>query len=194
MNMYAYVANDPVNATDPTGREIRHSSHRLGVGFVHSKVVVVPDNQDKWKNHERFKDNKLPDGRHFATFGAEGIDGKVVSDVNRTRDVKFTENGANSFDAILEHPEVNSGAITEDQLIERMFEQEKNFQDGVLDYDVAPSALPGEGYNSNSWARGFLLAAGFRYTGYVGSAPGYFHPIPAQYFRRATVTIEVIGE
>jgi hypothetical protein len=189
-----------VNATDPTGREIRHSSHPLTAGFLHAKVVVIPDNQEKWKSHEKFKNNKLPDGRHFATFGAEGVgrpNPKVVSDMNRTRDVSYTAEGANIYDATLEHPEVASGAITEDQLIDRMFEQERNFQDGVLDYDIAPPALPGEGYNSNSWSRGFLLAAGYRYTGYVGSAPGYFQPIPAQYFRarrRASVTVEVIAE
>ena len=160
INLYAYVANDPVNLQDPNGREIYAATHRIaGIGPQHGKIVIVPRDQDRWKGTIFFnKSGELPDGRRYITIGGgpdEGTAlnrGKLIGDLNRPTDLDLSGNVRST---LLNLPK----GMSEDTVIGNLVSQTENYQDD-LDYDLAPGGLDNDGYNSNSFARGILDAAG----------------------------------
>ena len=186
LNLYGYVRNDPVNATDPTGREILLQTHRVLAGARHAKVTVVPNNQQRYQNDPRFP-NRLPDGRVFATIGAGPENasvspGNLVADLNRERDVGKTMADENEFS----EPLVPPGG-DEDAAIQSLFAAEANYDDSE-NYDYFPSQSGGR--NSNSFVRGLLDATGFRGYQIPSRVPGFEFPVPGGSFRRPRVIIE----
>jgi RHS repeat-associated protein len=186
MNLYSYVGNDPMNATDPTGQEIYLSAHPVALSELHAKVVIVPKDQAKYAADQRFTRHN---GRVFATLGAGSMRGKLVSDRNRDRDVSFTRDGKNSSDQLLALPE----GVSEEQMIEKLFAADEAYLDD-LNYDLFPHPMDMFiGFNSNSYAHGLILAVGMdaKWPGKEGMAgvPGWNMAVPASEFRRATVTV-----
>ena len=186
LNLYGYVRNDPVNATDPTGREILLQTHEVFPGARHAKVTIVPNNQQRYQNDPRFP-NRLPDGRVFATIGAGPENasvspGNLVADLNRERDVGKTMADENEFS----EPLVPPGG-DEDAAIQSLFAAEANYDDSE-NYDYFPSQSGGR--NSNSFVRGLLDATGFRGCPIPSRVPGFEFPVPGGSFRRPRVIIE----
>jgi hypothetical protein len=129
---------------------------------------MVPRNQDRYSRDPNFQ-NKLPDGRRFATLGAGPEDGRLVGNPNRPTDVDDSKNNYRRELAIPENR-------TEDQMIAALFAADAGYND-KLDYDVLPAIS--DGYNSNSYARGMLDRAGFKAIPKLGYVPGYNKPIPS---------------
>ena len=183
MNLYAYVANDPVNATDPTGREIRLQAHPVIFGQNHAKITIIPNDQRRYANDGRFQ-NRLPDGRVYATIGGGPSNnnpfdpGTLVGAPNRERDV---EQGHNNFDRQLRHPGISSGKMTENDVIGRLFAADAAYGDDQ-DYDYFPQADE-DGFNSNGYARGVLEAAGYRDVPQPPNTPGFEKPVSREEFR-----------
>ncbi|HYG46792.1 MAG TPA: RHS repeat-associated core domain-containing protein [Allosphingosinicella sp.] len=174
INLYAYVGNDPLNAVDPSGEEIILAAHNLFAGFSHTKIIIVPQNQERYRNNPVFQ-NRLPDGRRFATVGAGPEDGRLVGRVNRPTDVSTSKN---NYRHVLALP----AGKTEDQMILSLGAANARCSDG-LDYDATPNQGD-ESYNSNSFTAGVLREAGFNSIPKVGYAPGFSKPIPPSSFSR----------
>ena len=186
INLYAYVANDPMNSKDPDGERIYLVIHEVALGKYHSKVVIVPDNQGKYRNDDRFIPGR--NGVRAATLGAGpesgvgslfGRGGKLVSDVNRS-----TDRGTKGY---LIKSLVLPKGVSEDVMIARLFKLDKAYKDD-LRYDINPETQEeGEvkGYNSNSYVSGLLRAAGYGDWGNNSgrSVPGYQTPVPSEKFR-----------
>jgi RHS repeat-associated protein len=189
LNLYTYVMGDPLNATDPDGREIRLQSQNVVPGLGnHAKVTMIPENQAKYKHDPRFQ-NIAPDGRRFATLGA-GPDrwGALVSAPNRDiNDVTAVVLNDHTSDEGLQIP-----GGDEDAMIEKLFELDANYNDREF-YTFFPSAFNGR-FNSNSYASGLLLAAGFTNFPPPPNAPGFDRPMPSSVFKRARVIIEECNE
>jgi hypothetical protein len=177
MSLYGFANGDPVNYFDPDGREIFLESHPVAFGMNHSKVTVIPNNQAKWANDPNFS-NTLPDGRHYATFGAgpEGYNpqggNNLVSNLNRPRDLIRDKNKSS---ARLKCPKKS-----EDDSIKDLFDADAKYNDAAL-YDFIPPSWA-DGYNSNSYAHGLLNAVGFKNIPTPPSAPGFGKPLPPSSF------------
>ena len=179
-NLYAYVGNDPINHVDPDGNTIVLAGHNVAGGVTHMKTVIIPNNQERYRNNAFFQ-NVLPDGRRYATLGAGPEGGFLVSNPNRERDVALDRNNYNHD---LQLP-VN---VTEEEMIYRLFATDAAYRDN-LDYDFYPQGFFGggsDGYNSNSYTRGLLESVGFRdlprFNGSV--VPGWNKPVPLSNFTR----------
>jgi hypothetical protein len=180
LNWYAYVANNPTNALDHNGREISYLVHEVALGVYHSKILINPNNQSAYRNDYRFITNRS--GARVATLGAGpersigalvGGGGRLVSDVNRPTDVHTK----GFLVQILSLPH----GMSEDEMITRLFQLDKNYGDD-LKYDLFPDSGDAE-YNSNSYVRGLLNAAGF--PGLKTPpvyAPGTEKPVPTTEF------------
>lgn len=164
VNLYAYVENDPLNATDPNGEEIYRNTHRVGgIGPQHSKIVIVPRNQEQWSKTAIFQSGgKLSDGRVYITIGG-GPDrggiadrGKLIISPNRPTDLNL------SRDAASQRLDLPKG-VTEDATIRGLITAQANYKDN-LDYDLFPNAAYNDrnSYNSNSAVSGLLNATGLK--------------------------------
>jgi RHS repeat-associated protein len=162
VNLYAYVGNDPANNADPTGERIVITAHEVTLGGYHSgslhmKIVIIPDDQDSFRNDRRF-DNQLGSTR-FATIGAgpdtwRNVFGPLVEGVDRGTDVSKVKSGE-SF----EIAEIKPGkGDTENALIDRLFGVAGSYQD-KLDYSLYPSK-DGSDYNSNGFIVGLVNVLG----------------------------------
>jgi len=173
----------------------------------HTSVKIEPENQDKYKDDPRFKNNLTEDGKVYATIGGgpdnssiKGL-GNLIGNVNRTRDV-------DPLIKVYESPNLVS-TQSEDNYIETLFSLERNYQDN-LKYNLFPDVNSLVGYNSNSYTSGILTAANikppilptviskmewqdreypeisqtlkFQYTLPQFPTPGYNKPVPKQYF------------
>lgn len=180
-NRYAYANNNPYKYVDPDGREVRLATHAVGA-FQHAKIVIIPDNQKKWEKHPLFQ-NRI-NGRAYATLGAGqptdnasyGLFGHpLIGAPNRKTDLNIS---ANTTDQLLKLPDGKS----EDEVIAELFERDAAYGDNV-DYSLFPSSLA-DGYNSNSYALGLLLATGFRDLKVPPGTAGYRKPLEAPHFER----------
>ena len=176
-NRYAYANNNPYGFVDPDGREVRLQTHGVfGSPFNHSKIVIIPDDQRRWANDHRFKDNVL-DGKVYATVGAGPKRNRLISGVNRPTDL--VQSGNRQDEEV-----VDPSGRTENELINDIFEAEKNFPHS-LDYDFAPSVFAGTnvGYNSNSFISGLLDFLGLTVTSPPVRAPAYNRPVPPENYQ-----------
>lgn len=186
INLYAYVANDPINLIDSTGERIIVAAHevRLGsasTGQYHLKLVIIPNNQSAYANDSRFFTNDA--GARVVTLGAGPENrtllrplGDLVSKTNRDRDVS---------EISINVAEILPGkGDTEDALIGRILATDSNYKDN-LDYDFFPSSS--DGYNSNSYVSGLLKAIGVDQppvpNQQVAPTPGAEKPVPTGCFK-----------
>jgi RHS repeat-associated protein len=195
MNLYAYVRNDPMNATDPTGKDFYGSSHQVriagyGTSYIHTKIVFIPKDQARYRNDPRFK--HLKDGRVFVTFGAASHHGRLESNPNRGTDAGNTRDGQNTSYQRLELPE----GVSDSGLFEAAWQADQNYGDD-LDYEKFPEEDDDgdQGYNSNSWAHGFANALGLKFdkpTVPGFSVPGFDTPLPTINFHVKIPTVIVV--
>lgn len=179
INLYAYVGNDPVNATDPSGQEIYYVVHKVfHTDNYHGKIVINPANQLAYAKDPRFTTNRA--GARIATIGAGpenfvgslfGYAGRLIAGRNRPSDL-------NTSGFLVQKLELPRG-VGEDAMISRLFGLLDNYQNN-LPYTIMPMR-PGE-YNSNSFIRGLMNAAGFDNVAFPTDAPGSDRPLPGSAF------------
>lgn len=185
MNLYGYVGNDPLNATDPSEKEILLRTHRVfrdtevedAITVEHAKIVIIPDDQESYKGDTRFK-SVLPDGRRYATIGGgptaqvPGGYGPLQSGEKWPRDV---DQSKTMFEEKLIHPDIASGKKTKNEIIEDLFRMEKMYREDLPYEDQVTGS---NGYNSNGFANGLLRAAGFKNFREPLGAPGFWNYVP----------------
>jgi RHS repeat-associated protein len=175
VNLYAYGNLNPLAFVDPLGLYVLLEAHPVALGFNHSKVVIIPDDQDSWRDHPDAR--TFLNGEVYMTIGAGSVDGKLTDGLNRTRDVIRTHN---VFSTSVNLP----AGMTENQYIGKLLSAHENYQDNAK-YVWFP-AKSSSSYNSNSYASGLLNATGGRVSQTPPSAPGYAKPLPSSYFQPQT--------
>lgn len=138
-------------------------------GNYHLSIKITPENQENYKDNERFKDNIDAAGNHYATLGAGPMDGKLVSNLNRDTDI--------------DRPKVETITLDlkgrdEDAVITDLFEAYLNYQDDA-GYALFPKKEDeGSGHNSNSYVSGLLKAIRLDPPDVKSNTPGYDKPLP----------------
>ena len=181
INLYAYVANDPVNAIDPSGQRWEMTWHAVDAtitGARHSAVRFTPDNQRAVKGNPLFN-NVDSDGKRYMTFSAEPRNLKLGSTVNKSSDL-----GPQDGSIELNIPKGSN----EFQVFNRIATADRQYNDN-LDYDFFPSRdeerkvlVADDGYNSNSYVSGLLGAVGINAPALPVAVPGYDKPVPTECF------------
>ena len=192
VNLYAYVANDPVNLIDYTGEKIEVAMHEVTVGpynsgSYHLKIVIVPNDQDAFRNDDRFQVDA--NGTVFATIGAgpdsdANIFGPLVQGMNRETDVGKTLSGESYTVGSI----TPGQGDTENNLINRMIGVAGSFDNNAYDYSLDPSAN-GSDYNSNSFVGGLINRLGGDSSQLNPSmpTPGLEKPVPPEAFCQPSV-------
>lgn len=143
----------------------------VALGQDHASIRITPNDQDTWSSDPRFQ-NRDEEGRVYATIGAGPVGflgGTLGSDLNRPRDL-----GPHAPGVV-----VDSGALGENALIERLFALDAAYCDCR---SYAASGMIG--YNSNSYVSGLLRAAGTPIAQPAASLPGWNNPVPTAWFGR----------
>jgi|GEM_PF-4835750 len=160
-------------------------------GWHHTFLRITPNVADLWV-HDDDKDGRDPkqkeaDEAWFFTMGAGPgswfNSNSLVSDLNRETD-RVPHKGK------FINVKVPDKYKSEAEFIEKLLELDKNYKDN-LDYDLFPELEPdgnfdiaGDGYNSNSYVSGLLLAAGATLPegSVLPNSPGFEKPVPVQHF------------
>jgi uncharacterized protein RhaS with RHS repeats len=184
INLYAYVANDPVNSTDPTGEKYEVTYHQVvrGNSSRHTAIRFTPDNQEKVRNNPQFN-NVDANGNRYIVISAGPVSNTLVSSPNRASDLGPQE-GAVEFSIPKNR--------TEFSYFNDVARADANYDDG-LDYDLFPAQegngsifVPDDGYNSNSFVSGLLQATGVNPPEINNvNVPGYDKPVPERCFKPA---------
>ncbi|MGY6517290.1 MAG: RHS repeat-associated core domain-containing protein [Lysobacteraceae bacterium] len=178
ISTFAYVAGSPLAYVDQYGLAITLEFHEVSnSGRFHGKIVVRPENMDKWASHPKFAESGM------ATFGG-GPDGMfsflgtLQGGVNRPFDVSLQSEEC--FQLPLMH------GLSEDDVIGLLLELTEKYQQNAKPrYWFFPGV--GAGYNSNSYIHRLGLSAGLDmpFPEHLGvDAPGYGKPLPAYFFSR----------
>lgn len=182
LNRYAYTANNPLNAVDPDGLRIVLMAHEVGLGNYHTKIAIIPEDQDKYRNVAGFF--RGPSGEYMEFMGAGpsnnpvstlmGNGGNLYKGINRPTDVR----AAPAFQENLKIPE----GKTEDDMIGSLTSAFNNYRNNEK-YTLFPRPGKDE-YNSNSFTHGLLDAAGFDDVQKPDlNTPGFSNPLPRQDFK-----------
>jgi filamentous hemagglutinin family protein len=177
--------NYEVATTNDLQRRITVQVQKVVGNNYHSLIKIVPENQELYKDDPQFKSDK--NGQLVLTLGAGpsvGLFSRLKSDYNRPKDLIQTNKVLESVPLI-----IPSG--TEDQKISELRKYHEWYNDH-LDYDLFPKAkgaqkwyVPDNGYNSNSYVSGLLMAADLEVPPLHLdiNLPGYSKPVPSVYFK-----------
>jgi hypothetical protein len=164
--------------------------HEVAGGFYHASIIIIPEDQEKYKDNELYKKNVLTDEegneKFFVTLGAGpdnflgGWTSKLESNLNRDKDI--------ILDIKVESIILDIGRRDENEVIEQLLLADSNYDDN-LDYDYMASPdderkwyLADDGYNSNSYVAGILRAVGLTIPEIQSNVPGYDKPVPIESF------------
>jgi hypothetical protein len=169
------------NSAATTTFGIFYANHDVAFGIDHSKILIVPSNQNAYANDPRFQ-NIDANGNRYATIGAgpdQGYASGLWSGVNRPRDLSQPDNN-------MQQLPIPSQYGNEDAAINVLFTLAQNFNSnplhGTIDYALFP--VGSTTYNSNSFVAGLLNAGGFKMPNPPGGVlPGFGHPVPSFYFQ-----------
>ena len=175
LNTYGYALQNPLSFVDPNGLDVLHQAHPVALGQDHSKITIIPVNQERYANDPRFN-NVTPDGRRYATLGAGPENGRLVSNVNRERDINLDHN---VYSRTCPLP---NDIDNEDAFIDRLFELDGRYQDNI-DYEWFPTRFS-DGHNSNSYVNGLLRAS---LIGFFFSFPVFLSSCGQQSGRRSCI-------
>jgi RHS repeat-associated protein len=180
LNLYQYVASDPLNAFDPSGLTIEYANHPVLGKWFHSFLIIIPDDQCMWEKSPLFV-HVNAQGKHYMTIGAGPIPesgaligtAKLIAQFDRTDDVKKTPQHIRA----LPLPGIY---YNEDEAIAYLMSL-------TWVYDQDPeryTAFPNNGwYNSNSFISGLIQAAGYDWFSDTGAdTPGWLYPVPSSDF------------
>ncbi|WP_031553613.1 hypothetical protein [Parvularcula oceani] len=167
--------------TDTPRIEVRLQCHPVFARRDHAYLAIISAGHPAYEGDKRFK-YVLPDGSRFCTMGAgpknmNPLFGTLVSDLNRVWDVNQLL--PDTYDAMIQHPGVTRGEITEREAVEYLFAADRAYADET-DYDMVPFSWSG-GYNSNSYIAGLLAAAGWE-AKKPPRVPGWTKPLPREAF------------
>ncbi len=122
----------------------------------------------------RFSSSRDENGNVFVTLGAHNEFGLLRSRMNRAEEIAPHSRGINLFPLL--------SCFNENALIERLLSLFANYQNNT-DYDLLAPWFWGAGYNSNSFARGLISAAGLNVPHLPSSLfPAWNHPLPPSAF------------
>ncbi len=171
---YVFSRNDPVDRYDLLGLRILLETHPVALGIDHSKITIIPDCQANWIYDYRFAPNMTPRGLRYATIGAGSVNGFLVWDVNRPRDV-------NRFHNVYSEQINPPAGMSEDDFIRLLFAAVARYANN-LDYELFPLSIT-DGYNSNSFVSGLLGFLLGNAPAQPPDTPGYGKPVPPGHFR-----------
>jgi RHS repeat-associated protein len=174
INLYESSLNDPLGYVDTDGRKIAYANHRVAWPFpwFHSKLIITPEDQARYAKDPRFA--KVDgQGRHYATLGAGPDAGKLTSGVDRPADVAKPPCNLR----VLPLPKRYSN---EDEAIDDLLKLNQEYNKHREDYTLFPH-LPWQ-YNSNSYLRSLLDAAGYDWFPTGANTPGWNNAIPPEDF------------
>jgi RHS repeat-associated protein len=109
------------------------------------------------------------------TLSAGSTDGELRSDVNRPTDAPVNNNTLGTV--------TPPAGVSPGRYFSNLLAADANYCD-CFDYDVFPGALPGAGYNSNSYVPGLVRATGGVSSVNLGNYYGGETPLPAEAFGR----------
>ena len=162
-------------------KELQSDSH-------HFSWLIVPEDQDTWKNHPDFKNNITADGKVYATIG--GGPDSPLSDFIADFGLPNLHSGINRqpYDVDLTiktfTTQINQLVIGDENLkIQQLLNLNKNFEANPdkPNYWFFPKKNDNF-YNSNSYFTGIGKAAGIPIPQINFQAPGYDKPLPPNYF------------
>ena len=181
-NLYGYVVGDPVNLVDPSGLAGFLKVHRVLGDNYHASLVIIPDDQETFRGSAICEYTDV--GTCYFTVGAGPdrlIAGRLVGGINRERD--------KDLDTAVEMLPLDLGGRNENEAIIRILERFRHYKND-RDYDLFPARdqerscwVADDSYNSNSYVRGLLEAAGIVVPQPSHRVPGFDKPLPVSDFQ-----------
>ncbi len=151
-------------------------THSVALGNYHTSTIMFVSKDSDYHGTTNFKDNVRWGDVQFATLGAGDGNGKLQSDINRTKD--------KNLDIKVSMQWLYSGIGTTKNLFTAESHYRTNYNN--LNYDLFPTPgrtkWYGKGYNSNSFTAGLLNSVGFSPQTPSYKVPGWNKPLPASYF------------
>lgn len=167
--------------------DVELQTHDVALGQDHLSILITP--QDPSLYHDNDGDEhadedplfvRRGDGAFALSLGAGSVGGNLVSDFNRTKDIAL-------HTAVERHTLSKPGGFDDTRAwVNALISRSAGYGDN-LDYDILPEALPGVGFNSNSFIAGLLAATGTVIADpstifASGHYPGFPTPVPTAEF------------